>query len=40
MKVLSAFGYDGIELAGFFDHATVERTRTRTSRKKLVDWIH
>ena len=40
MKVLSAFGYDGIELAGFFDHATVERYPDKDSRKKLVDWIH
>ena len=40
VKVLSAFGYDGIELAGFFDHATVERYPDKDSRKKLVDWIH
>ena len=40
VKVLSAFGYDGIELAGFFDHATVERYPDKGSRKKLVDWIH
>ena len=40
VKVLSAFGYDGIELAGFFDHATVERYPDKESRKKLVDWIH
>ena len=39
VKVLSAFGYDGIELAGFFDHATVERYPDRASRKKLADWI-
>ena len=33
VKVLSAFGYDGIELAGFFDHATVERYPTRTAAR-------
>jgi sugar phosphate isomerase/epimerase len=40
VKVLSAFGYDGIELAGFFDHATLDRYPDKESRKKLVDWIH
>jgi sugar phosphate isomerase/epimerase len=40
VKVLSAFGYDGVELAGFFDHATVERYPDKESRKKLADWIH
>lgn len=40
VKVLSAFGYDGIELAGFFDHATVEKYPGKESRKKLADWIH
>lgn len=39
VKVLSAFGYDGIELAGFFDHATVERYPDKASRQKLADWI-
>ncbi len=39
VKVLSAFGYDGIELAGFFDHATVERYPDKESRRKLADWI-
>ena len=39
VKVLSAFGYDGIEVAGFFDHATVERYPDRESRRKLADWI-
>ncbi len=39
VAVLSAFGYDGIELAGFFDHATVEKYPDAASRKKLVDWI-
>ncbi len=39
VKVLSAFGYDGIELAGFFDHATVERYPDAASRKKLAAWI-
>src|SRR3990172_9523098 len=38
-KVLSAFGYDGIELAGFFDHATVEKYPDRESRKRLRDWL-
>ena len=28
-QVLGAFGYDGIELGGFFDHATVERLKRR-----------
>jgi sugar phosphate isomerase/epimerase len=37
--VLSAFGYDGIELAGFFDHATVEKYPDAASRKKLRDWL-
>ena len=36
---LSAFGYDGIELAGFFDHATIEKYPDAVSRKKLVDWL-
>ncbi len=39
VKVLSAFEYDGIELAGFFDHATVEKYPDAASRKKLVQWI-
>jgi sugar phosphate isomerase/epimerase len=39
VKVLSAFEYDGIELAGFFDHATVEKYPDEASRKKLVQWI-
>lgn len=39
VKVLSAFGYHGIELAGFFDHATVERYPDKESRRKLVQWI-
>ena len=39
VKVLSAFGYDGIELGGFFDHATVERYPDLASRKQLVEWI-
>src|SRR3990172_8883764 len=34
-RVLSAFEYDGIELGGFFDHATVERYPDRESRPKL-----
>jgi sugar phosphate isomerase/epimerase len=39
VKVLSAFEYDGIELAGFFDHATVEKYPDAASRKKLAEWI-
>jgi sugar phosphate isomerase/epimerase len=39
VKVLSAFEYDGIELAGFFDHATVAKYPDKESRKKLVDFI-
>lgn len=39
VDVLSAFGYDGIELAGFFDHATIEKYPDAASRKKLVDWL-
>ncbi len=39
VQVLSAFGYDGIELAGFFDHATLEKYPDKESRKKLADWI-
>ena len=36
VKVLSAFGYDGIELAGFFDHATVEKYPDATSREPYI----
>jgi sugar phosphate isomerase/epimerase len=39
VDVLSAFGYDGIELAGFFDHATIEKYPDAASRKKLLEWI-
>jgi sugar phosphate isomerase/epimerase len=39
VKVLSAFEYDGIELAGFFDHATVERYPDAASREQLAQWI-
>jgi sugar phosphate isomerase/epimerase len=39
VDVLSAFGYDGIELAGFFDHATVQKYPDAASRKELVDWL-
>jgi sugar phosphate isomerase/epimerase len=38
-QVLSAFGYDGIELGGFFDHATVERFPDKASRGKLKDRL-
>jgi len=34
-KVLSAFGYDVIEVGGFFDHVTVERFPDKASRAKL-----
>jgi sugar phosphate isomerase/epimerase len=34
--VLSAFGYAGIELGGFFDHATLERFPDRERRRKLA----
>lgn len=39
VRALSAFGYDGIELAGFHDHATIERYPDRSSRRKLVELI-
>jgi sugar phosphate isomerase/epimerase len=39
VKVLSAFGYDGVELGGFFDHATTERFPDQASRKRLRDEI-
>ena len=38
-NVLSAFGYDGIELGGFFDHATVERFPDKASRQELKKWL-
>jgi len=39
VKVLSAFDYDGIELGGFFDQATLERYPDKESRRKLVDFV-
>lgn len=36
MPVIAAFGYDGIELAGFFDHATIERFPDEASRRGLL----
>ena len=39
VDVLAAFGFDGIELAGFFDHATIEKYPDAASRKKLVEWL-
>jgi sugar phosphate isomerase/epimerase len=39
-KVLSAFGYDGIELGGFYDHCTVERFPDKASRQKLRSWLN
>jgi sugar phosphate isomerase/epimerase len=38
-RVLSAFEYDGIELAGFFDHVTLERYPDAASRRKLRSWL-
>jgi sugar phosphate isomerase/epimerase len=35
VAVLGAFGYDGIELGGFFDHATIERYPDLASRQRL-----
>jgi sugar phosphate isomerase/epimerase len=35
-KVLGAFDYDGIELGGFFNHATLENYPTTASRKELA----
>jgi sugar phosphate isomerase/epimerase len=35
VKVLSAFGYDGVELGGFFDHATTQRFPDQASRGRL-----
>jgi sugar phosphate isomerase/epimerase len=39
IPVLAAWGYDGVELGGFFDHATVERYPDRASRERLVEWV-
>ncbi|MCO6449538.1 MAG: sugar phosphate isomerase/epimerase [Caldilineales bacterium] len=40
VKVLSAFGFDGIALgAGFTGHAAPDQFPTKQSRKELVDWI-
>jgi sugar phosphate isomerase/epimerase len=39
-KVLSAFGYDGIELGGFYDHCTVERFPDKASRQRLRSWLN
>jgi sugar phosphate isomerase/epimerase len=35
-KVIGALGYDGIELAGFYDHATIERFRDKRNRERLA----
>lgn len=41
VKVLSAFGFDGIAVgAGFTGHAPVEKYPDKKSRKGLVDMIH
>lgn len=40
LTVFSAFGYDGVEIGGFFDHATPEKYPDAASRKQLVDHIH
>jgi len=37
VKLLSAFNYDGIEIAGFLGHATLDLYSTKQSRKGLVD---
>lgn len=39
IKVLGAFNYDGLELGGFFDHATIENYPTRESRKELAKKV-
>ncbi len=39
LPVLSAWGYDGVELGGFFDHVTVERYPDRASRDKLKQHL-
>jgi sugar phosphate isomerase/epimerase len=36
LRVISAFGYDGIELAGFHDHATIERYQDTESRRRFA----
>lgn len=38
-EVLSAFGYDGIEIAGFFDHCTLQTHPDKASRQKLVEYL-
>lgn len=41
IKVLSAFGFDGISIgAGFSDHAPVERYPDQASRRQLVELVH
>lgn len=41
IKVLSAFGFDGISIgAGFADHAPVDRYPDKASRAGLVDLVH
>lgn len=39
LPVLSAWGYDGVELGGFFDHVTVERYPDKASRDKLKQHL-
>ncbi len=39
LKVLSAFDYDGVELGGFLDHATIERFPDSASRQQLVEQV-
>ncbi len=36
IKVIGAFGFDGVELAGFLGHATIERFPDRDSRARLL----
>jgi sugar phosphate isomerase/epimerase len=39
LEVMSAFGYDGVEIGGFLDHATIERYPDSASRQQLVDRV-
>lgn len=39
LPVLAAWGYDGVELGGFFDHVTVERYPDKASRDKLKQHL-
>jgi sugar phosphate isomerase/epimerase len=39
LQVIAGFGYDGVELAGFFDHATIERFPDERSRDGLAERL-